>query len=258
MRIRGKEGIEVGPDQYPTIHQLGRSCAERFGITPPTIFIHESESLVPFTFTAEGEKPMIVLPGRVVAGFEPEELLFVIGHECGHIHNGHGFFHTAVEMLSNPLAKEILTRGAEASLARELAGLVSRLGLVAKVVRGSLKLFFSRWSRCARITCDRAGLICCGDPDVARQALIKTVLGTGDYLEQLNLETYLRQLATHRRESEDLASLFDTDAFVLDRIRAVELFAGCRLYHQWRGAALPVDHLPGMIETDGLVRAPLR
>ena len=96
MRIKHKDGIEVGVEQFPAIHQIGSDIAQRFGITPPAIYVYESESLVPFSFTGENEMPMIVLPAQLLTGFDTEELTFIIGHECGHIHNDHGFYHTCL------------------------------------------------------------------------------------------------------------------------------------------------------------------
>ncbi len=90
-----------------------------------------------------------MLNGVLVDHLSTEELRFVIGHECGHIQNNHVVYLTALYYLmysANLFVRWIVTPAV---------------------------LALQSWTRRAEVTCDRAGLICSGDVDVALAALTK-------------------------------------------------------------------------------------
>jgi len=137
-QIQQMQGVAVGSQQYPEIYGMGEDCARRLGIGIPQIFVYYSPVLNAYTIATDDVAPMIVLSSALVEAFEPEELKFVIGHECGHIHNLHGVYNTLVELMTNSLAAVIL---------ESMPG----VGALKLVIQGGLLLFFMRWSRCAEV-----------------------------------------------------------------------------------------------------------
>src|SRR5215510_10434095 len=97
----------------------------------------------------------------LVDHFSDEELLNVIGHECGHIHNSHVVYLTALYYLSH----------VDAFLVRQIA-LPAELSLRA-------------WSRRAEVACDRAGLLCARNLEVGTRALTGLALGSQKLYDQL-------------------------------------------------------------------------
>ena len=85
----------------------------------------------------------VLVHSALVDHMSDAELLNVIGHECGHIHNNHVVYLTAMHYLTH------------------LAG------LFAKSLSMPAMLGLRAWSRRAEITCDRAGALCAKDVDVA-------------------------------------------------------------------------------------------
>ena len=94
-------------------------------------------------------------------------------------------------------------------------------------------LFMKRWSRCAEITCDRAGLICCSDLAVAQMALAKLTTGGVDKLQGINLTEYINQISNVQSTPIRLLELFQTHPLIPKRIEALRLFAECDILHTW-------------------------
>ena len=236
--------IAVGPQQYPDIYNIGEDCAHRLGIGVPQIFIQNGSDSDAYTFATNDVAPIIVLSSALIESFTSEELKFIIGHECGHIHNLHGVYNTTIEIMTNQLAKGILHS-------------VPTKGMMDLFVQGGLTIFFKRWSRCAEITCDRAGLICCGDVNTAKLALIKLITGGGDSVGQINIESYLQQISKNPSTPIQLLELLNTHPLIPKRIKALDLFAQCSVFHSWRPEAKTQDEW-SKEETDNLCEQAIR
>jgi Zn-dependent protease with chaperone function len=222
------KGVAIGPRQYPDIYALAEECAQRLGIGIPQLFVYPDVDGNAFTITTTDVAPIIVLSTTLVEALEPNELLFVIGHECGHIHNLHGVYQTAFEFISNPLAQGILKLVQAAGVSFRV------LDLAAGAVQLGLRLFFDKWERCAEVTGDRAGLICCGDERVAVQALAKLTTRGGERLRDINIDEYVQQLNAIQPSSLRLQELVMDHPLVPRRIAALRHFAACEVLQTWR------------------------
>jgi Zn-dependent protease with chaperone function len=220
--------IEVGVDQFADIHALGIDCARRLGISAPKLFIATDGELNAYTIATEDSAPVVVLTTGLVNALTNEELHFVIGHECGHIHNMHGVYQTVVVMLINPLKNQVLMALMKASSEIPLVQIASM------TVRGGLELLFRNWSRYAEVTCDRAGLICCGSLASAQSALVKLLTGGSERLSGLNIEALLRQIDVKKPRLAGFNELLATHPLIIKRLLALRLFAGSELFHSWR------------------------
>ena len=106
------------------------------------------------------EDAFILVNSALMDHFSDSELLSVLGHECGHIHNNHVVYLTALHYLTN------------------VAGILLRNLAVPAL------LTLRAWSRRAEVTCDRAGALCAGElepvaarADQARARLAEAVRG---------------------------------------------------------------------------------
>jgi len=227
QHLHTMQGVAVGPSQYPEIHALGQQCAERLGIGVPRIFVIFSPEPNAMTLAADDARPSIVLTTGLVRALETAELLAVIGHECGHIHNLHGAFHALAELVGNPLARGILATLSAAGVATGL------LRLLAGVLQTSVVLFLARWSRCAEVTCDRAGAICAGDARMMMSALARIQTGGERALQAMDLDAYVRQARAVGKTPVRLLELGSTHPVAYKRIEAARLFAESDVYHSW-------------------------
>lgn len=237
-------GVAVGPRQFPEIYAMGAECAQQLGIGTPEIFIYPNLEMNASTFATDDMAPMIVLTSGLVDHFRPAELRYVIGHECGHIHNLHGVYTTAVAALTDPLARLLLDKLGNFGLP------VNLVQMTTAIVQGGLSLFFARWSRCAEVTCDRAGLICCGDQRAAEVALARLGVGEGHALENINIDEYLRQIESVQSTPLRLLELTNTHPLIPKRIQALRLFTTCAVLGEWRPELLAAGVARSKAEVD--------
>ena len=213
-------GVLCGPNQYPEIHEMGAECARRLGIGIPQIYVKFDVVLNAYTYALENTEPIIVVTSPIVERFSPGELKTVIGHECGHIHNLHGVYNVAAEVIL-----QAVSGGASA---------IPGLSAVVAFATTGVRIMFKDWSRCAEITSDRAGLIC---SDSVRDAVMvdaKIAMGGGEALKDINIDEYLKQIDTTQSTVGRYMEVLNTHPLLHKRILATKLFSQSDVYHQWR------------------------
>jgi len=202
--------VKVGPNPFPRVHKLVQRCADTLGIKAPTVFLVNSPVMNAGALGTD-EDAFIMVHSALVDGFSDEELLSVIGHECGHIHNRHVVYLTALHYLAQ-IAK----------LVSEAVVLPAQIPLLA-------------YQRRAEITCDRAGLLCCKDLEVATRALTKLAIGSKKLFEQLNLEAFLDQFEEGKADMGSLGEWGMSHPYLPKRVLALRKFAESSLYRKHAG-----------------------
>jgi Zn-dependent protease with chaperone function len=193
--------VRVGERQFPALFAKVARCADVLQIPQPTVYVSpELASLGAHTF-GSSDDATLVLAGALVDHLTEAELLFVIGHECGHIQNNHVVYLTALYYLT------------------QTANVILRLGAQPAV------LALRAWSRRAEITCDRAGLLCTRDLGTATAALIKLALGSRKLYGEINVDEYLRQFKEARDDLRRLGEAFATHPYLPTRVTALRLFS---------------------------------
>ena len=207
-RERGRllgNAVQVSGRQFSRINSIANDCADTLGITRPSVFVVNSPHLNAGTFGTD-EESFIVVHSALIDQYTDEELRFVIGHECGHIHNKHVVYLTTLHFLR----------------------VVAEAYLGALVMPAILPL--NAWSRRAEITCDRAGMLCSKDPLVAARALTKLVVGSKKLYEEFNLEAFLEQYEEGKESIGRYMEALATHPFLPKRVLAMRVFAESELY----------------------------
>jgi len=202
--------VKVGPSQFPRVHKLTVECAETLGITAPTVYIRNNPTLNAMTY-GTNDDAFILVHSALVDHFSDAELKSVIGHECGHIHNDHVVYLTALHYL------------------RTMASVFVRWAVAPAM------LALSGWSRRAEITCDRAGLLCSSDVDVSTRALAKLALGSVKLYEEFNLEAFLEQYEEGQEGIGRVTEITASHPFLPKRVKALRKFAESKLYREHVG-----------------------
>jgi len=223
--------VKVGDRQFPRIQNLVKTCATTLDIPVPTVYIVNSPVLNAATY-GTNEESFIMVHSALVDHYTDEELLTVLGHECGHIHNQHVVYLTALHYLTNMM-------GAFVRWAVEPAVVALRA-----------------WSRRAEITCDRAGMLCSKDAEVSARALTKLVLGSRKLYEEFNIEAFLEQYDEGKEGIGKYMEVFATHPYLPKRVLAMRVFAESELYKKAAGVT-PTAGL-NMTEVDARVRALLK
>ena len=228
-------GLRVGPNQFPEIYQMVRDCSELLGIGIPTTFITaELGVLNAFALAIEDAEPMIVLNSSIVERMTPQELKAVIGHECGHVHNNHGIYNVLANLLINGI-------GASIPGIREILALVSL----------PLRVAIQTWSRAAEVTCDRAGVLCCGEADSTISAHSKLLSGGLLSDHQINVDALLEQYDSLRSSPVRMLELLNTHPAGVRRILAAKEFINSQVFYDWHPELKEPDmHLYSKDELD--------
>jgi Zn-dependent protease with chaperone function len=199
--------VKVGENQFPRIHALTTQCARTLGIPTPTVYIVNSPTLNAGAL-GTNEDAFIAIHSALVDHYSDEELLTVIGHECGHIHNSHVVYLTALYFLTH------------------MAGVFLQWIVQPAVIA------LNAWKRRAEITSDRAGMLCAKDAAVAERALTKLALGSRKLYEEFNLEAFLAQYDEGKEGAGRFTEVFASHPYLPKRVLAMREFAKSEVYRK--------------------------
>ncbi|MFN7700506.1 MAG: M48 family metallopeptidase [Deltaproteobacteria bacterium] len=200
--------VKVTERQFPSLYKLVERCARTLQVPVPQVYVANSPVMNAFTFGTEDDS-FIVLHSALVDSFTEKELLFVIGHETGHIQNRHVVYNTALILLQ---------RMAEL--------FIGPLVLPAVVA-------LNAWYRRAEITCDRAGLLCSQDLDSASRSFIKLAVGSKRLSDEVDMSEFLAQHDEAQSSVGRYMEAFQSHPYLPKRIKALQVFAQSEIY---RGA----------------------
>ena len=176
----------------------------------PQLYVKNSPVMNAMTYGTNDDS-FIIVHSALIDHFTDEELLSVIGHETGHIHNSHVVYLTAMAMLA------------------QLAGGLSKL------ILGPAQLALSGWMRRAEITCDRAGLLCGKNLQASNRAFAKLALGSTKLYPELNLDVFIEQHEEAQADVGRYGELRESHPFLPKRLLALKAFSESKLYREKAG-----------------------
>lgn len=199
--------VKVSDRQFPRIHSLVKECANTLHIAVPQVYVVSNPSLNAATY-GTNEESFIMVHSALIDHYSDEELLTVLGHECGHIHNSHVVYLTTLHYLT------------------QMAGV-----FVQWAVQPAL-IALRAWSRRAEITCDRAGMLCSKNAQVSARSLTKLVLGSKKLYEEFNLDAFLEQYEEGKDGIGRYMEVFATHPWLPKRVLAMRVFAESELFRK--------------------------
>lgn len=216
--------VECGPEQFPALVTLLDTARTRLGLPlRPTLFLghapHANASIV------GAEDPAILVNTGLVDLLSDAELVAVLGHELGHLHADHALYRSMAQLLAS---------GAVA------------LGGFGTLVTWPLQKALAKWSRCAELTCDRAGLLAARDLGASLGALLALAGGPSSRERgSLQLAPFVRQ-ARALAEAERTNIVEGTIATLLT-LDASHPFVAWRVMHllEWVEHGSYLDLLAG-------------
>jgi len=195
--------IKVKPSNFPDVYKiLEEACANLFLKDIPDLYLQWDYSIN--GFTTGSEKPLIVITSGAVDLLTHDELLYVIGHEVGHIKSGHMLYHQMALVL--PILGDVI-----GSLTLGIGSLISQ----------GLEYSLLYWYRMSELTADRAGFLAVQDRDVCLNALMKLAGVPKTFFEKMNKDDFIEQ-------ARDFKS-FDFDA--VDKVGKTIMIMGQT--HPW-------------------------
>jgi len=196
--------LEIGPEQLPRLYRTVEAVARALEVKTPRTFLVQADA--PNAYVTGVEHPILVIHSGLLGLLPPKERIFVLAHELGHLKAGHALPSQVVQgglavadLLPFDAARAVLSAGTLAT--------------------------FSRWSRAAEMTADRAGLLVVGDPDVCARALVRLVSGVPAGAGELNVDRFVAQ----RRELDEDTDLAERLPLLLDEARRDHPWAASRI-----------------------------
>ncbi len=203
--------LKVNQNNFPEVYAALHEACDILSLDRrPDLYFQWSYKIN--AFTAGVEKPIIVLNSGCVDLLTPDELLYVLAHELGHIKSNHVLYYQAASYL--PAIAQLIGN--------------ATLGIGSLLTTG-FQLALLNWKRMSEFTADRAGLLAIQDPQVAASAMVKMAGLPQKYFSADLIEDFMQQ----SKEFEN----YDYDT--LDRI--VKIFSTLGQSHPWtvmRGAEL--------------------
>ena len=162
--------IRVTEDNYPDIYEYIRYACEILDLRrPPELYLQWGYDINACTIGSDN--PIIIINSGLIDLCSEDEILFIIGHECGHIKSNHMLYH-------------MMARFANSAIDKIPFG---------DIAAAPIKLALYHWDRMSEFTADRAGLLCCQNPEATISAFVKMAgLPISSY-SQLNTEAFIRQ-----------------------------------------------------------------
>jgi len=178
--------IKVTQDNFPYIYGALKNACDTLSYKPvPDLFIDLGFINA---MTTGVDHPIIVLTSGSIGLLSYDELLFVIGHEIGHIKSHHILYHQMAQIL--PIMANII-----GSATLGIGGLLST----------GLQIALLNWQRKSEFTADRAGLLACQNINAATTAMMKIAGAPPRYYSSLKPSDFEKQA----KEFKD----FDIDQF---------------------------------------------
>jgi Zn-dependent protease with chaperone function len=156
MKVNIKVAIDgnhmlITPQTSPRVYKLKQKALSRLNMPQDQDYpLYQKLEWDYNAYTIGVKKSVIVLNSSIVEDLTDNELLFIIGHEMGHIKSGHVLYYQMAQMMLSQAS-----------------------GYMPALLTASMQLALLEWARKSELTADRAGLLACGDIDAACLTMAK-------------------------------------------------------------------------------------
>lgn len=203
--------ILVTEKRYPRVHHVARIAAQRLGVQQiPSVYVELDRGYQSATYGSE--KDAFVNIGSFLPRFlNDRELLFVIGHEIGHLVCQHALWTTVSMFLVGQQRSNMMADGIMSYLSNPL-----------KIVEGGVESIVTNWMRVADFTADRAALLAVGNFEAAKRSIFLLHLKSRRELEEMDIDEWIRQAESQDHTMTKLSQMM-TSATPYLGLRLIEL-----------------------------------
>ena len=173
--------LKVTQDSYSDIYEYLSYASKILDLeTIPDLYIRWSYDIN--AFTVGSENPIIVLNSGLIDLCDDDEIMFIIGHECGHIKSNHMLYHMMAQVFN--LVIDSIPFG--------------------NIAAAPLQYALYYWDRMSEFSADRAGLLCNQNKEAAIRCFMKMSGLPVREFNNLNYKTFIRQ-ATEFKQLDYIA-----------------------------------------------------
>lgn len=204
----------LASDDQPRVWTAAKRAADNLRLAAPAVYVAAASFPVRLAALGTDDQPYLVIRADAAQALSDAELVAALGHELGHIQNGHILYTTTHHYLAHAA------------------------GFFVRWMVQPAMMALKAWTRRAEITCDRAALLACRNLDVALTTMVKLEVGL-DKGADFDVAGYL---AADTPADKGLAQrlgqvgeLFKAHPLLPKRIAALRRFADGALYVQVTG-----------------------
>ena len=199
-----REAYHVKNLHSPKLGELVAECSLKLQPGEVDVYLVDKNQMNAYTFGINSPK-VLVLYTSLLKVLTPGELKFIIGHEMGHVALGHTWLNTIVG---------------------GLAGIPAPFGAAILLYAA-----FRWWNRRCEFSSDRAGLLACGNLNLAVAALVKLV--APEIRTQREFEQALAMIDAQDDEvTNRLAEAFQSHPMLIRRINKLREYASTAEYQR--------------------------
>lgn len=162
--------LKVTGNNYPDIYKYLREACKILDVKKvPQLYIEWGYNINACTIGSKS--PIIVLNSGLIDLCDEDEIMFVIGHELGHVKSNHMLYHMMAQVIN----------------------LVINSIPFGSVAAAPLQYALYYWDRMSEFTADRAGLLCCQNKAAAVRAFMKMSGMPIKQFNDMNFNTFIQQ-----------------------------------------------------------------
>ncbi len=229
--------VHMDSERHAGVKATFNELSEFFGIESPELFMSAERRMVPNLF---GHDPQsVAITTGMLSAYTEVEFRFAVAHILAHlvIEDPDSQNVRIAVLQRTPTGATDLEEALAALLDRQCAGW--DIGVPREEMIMTRKIAHA-WEQRVVLSCDRAGLLACGDLDAACLAIAKATARTADMAEEMTLDEFVaeyrdqdpRQLAAIDEKQCPLRS----GPYSAYRILMLKWWAGTQQYAQLSGA----------------------
>jgi Zn-dependent protease with chaperone function len=210
--------------QYPRVLEAGLLAARRLGAREmPSFYVELDRGYQSATYGSNDDA--FVNVGAFLPRFlNDEELLFVLGHEIGHLVSQHALWTTVSMFLVGQQRQNLMAEGVMGILSNPL-----------KLIEGGVESMVTNWMRVADFTADRAALLAVGSFDKAKRAIFLLHLRSRRELDEMDIDEWVRQAESQDQTMSKLSQMMtSTTPYLGARLVELRNFAASPQYEVLR------------------------
>ncbi len=211
---------------FPNAYEAANICAERLQISVPAVYVRNiTDKYEIYSISGLDIDDCIVITSGLYELLSKEELIFYIGRECGCIQNNHCIYYHSAPYFGLNQDKGFISAAVPE---HPVDGVMKQL-----------ETALILWNQLADITSDRAGIICCDEPNrfpwLIKSIYQKGIIASGnkpDYF--LDIDKILTVYETLHITPARNISLDSSFTSIDRRIFAGMEFLNCDIFYNWR------------------------
>jgi len=216
--------VEVTEKQYARVFELAGIAARRIGFARvPAVYIEADRGYQSNTYGSERDS-FVNIGTFLPKLLSDRELLFILGHEFGHLKCRHALWTTASMFLVGQARGNLMSEG-----------ILSYISNPLKVLESGVESIISSWMRVAELTADRAALLVTGDITLARRTLFLLYFRSRKELDEVDVDAWTKQQEAQASTVTKVSQLLTSSTPYLGlRLRALDEFHASPRYAELR------------------------